>query len=491
MSTHTFLKASRILPAFLLAAACAPCATAAPPKAEEVWLGMYLGKLKVGYTHVRQEQVSFRGKTAIRTESSARTEMTVLGAKMTQDIRTTVHSDLETRPIYQEFEMSSGGKATKVTAEFGADAIECKLRTEAGDTSKRIPIPKGVSLVGDSYTPLQGEEMAVGAKYERKAFNPLTLTLDDLTIQVEREETIVHAGRKVAVLVVQTKTPVADLTTYQSKADGQPVRIEAAMGITMVREPREQAMGIQPAEYRPPQDFAVLTSVRANMDLPDDGKLQSLDIRISGLPDKGFVLTDQRQQVQGDGKGVTDGVTFLIRASRFVESRSALLPVTDASLQSYLKPASYIDSDAASIREQAQKIVGSEKNLYRASSLIREWVSARMKPKSDMGILRPASDVLKSPSGVCRDYAVLFAALARASGIPTRIIGGLVFSRGDFYYHAWNEVWTGGAWVPFDATVETDFVDATHIKLTEGDATDMFRLGKVIGQLKAEIIAYE
>ncbi len=112
--------------------------------------------------------------------------------------------------------------------------------------------------------------MAVGARYERKAFNPLTLTLDDLTIHVEREETIVHAGRKVAVLVVQTKTPVADLTTYQSKADGQPVRIEAAMGITMIREPREPAMGIQPAEYRPPQDFAVLTSVRANMDLPDD-----------------------------------------------------------------------------------------------------------------------------------------------------------------------------------------------------------------------------
>lgn len=103
-------------------------------------------------------------------------------------------------------------------------------------------------------------------------------------------------------LVILTKTPVAELTTYQSLEDGQVLRIDAAMGITMLREPREKAMGIQPAEYRPPQDFAILTSVRSNVDLPSTGKLRRLHIRLIGLPDETFVLEDSRQRVLERGR---------------------------------------------------------------------------------------------------------------------------------------------------------------------------------------------
>ncbi len=92
--------------------------------------------------------------------------------------------------------------------------------------------------------------------------------------------------------------------------------------------------------------------------------------------------------------------------------------------------------------------------------------------------------------GVCRDYAILFAALARNRGIPAKVVAGLTCVDGSFYYHAWVECFVG-EWVPFDATLPTDFVDATHIKLAEGDATSMFGMAKVIGSLKAKIISYE
>jgi len=94
--------------------------------------------------------------------------------------------------------------------------------------------------------------------------------------------------------------------------------------------------------------------------------------------------------------------------------------------------------------------------------------------------------VIKSKRGVCRDYGILFAALARSAGIPSRIAAGLLYTDGAFYYHVWTECYVG-EWVPFDATLPTDFVDATHIKLAEGDAPTMFGLAKVIGSLKAEI----
>jgi hypothetical protein len=61
---------------------------------------------------------------------------------------------------------------------------------------------------------------------------------------------------------------------------------------------------------------------------------------------------------------------------------------------------------------------------------------------------------------------------------------------GHFYYHAWVESYVG-EWVAFDATLKSDFVDATHIKLAEGDATNMFEMAPVFGTLKAEIIKFE
>jgi hypothetical protein len=113
-----------------------------------------------------------------------------------------------------------------------------------------------------------------------------------------------------------------------------------------------------------------------------------------------------------------------------------------------------------------------------------------MRSKGDVGIVRSSLDVLHTKTGVCRDYAILYTALARSAGIPTKVVSGLVFWQGKFYYHAWAESYTG-RWTPVDATLPTDFVDATHIKFAEGDATSMFSLARLMGVIKAEILKVE
>lgn len=458
---------------------------------KETWLGMYLGKLKLGFTVINVDKVEFNGKPAIKVESTAKTEMIVLGSKMIQNIRTTIYSDLNTQPVYEEFRMSSGGKTTLVTADFKKDQILCRLMTDAGESKKSIPIPAGTQLIGDSYTPITGGKLTVGLKFNRKSFNPLTLALDDLNVSVDREETLDFGGKKVKAIVITTKTPMADLTTYQSIDDDETLKIEAPMGISMVRETREAALGIEPGEYHPPQDFAVLTSVRANVDLPVRGQLKRLQIRLSGIPAQFPIISDDRQKATSSSGADTRTVTYVIHAAEFDSTKAVSLPITTENVKQNLSASAYVESDSPEVIQRAKQVIGNETNVYKAAQRIRKWVNKLMKPKGDMGILRPATDVLKNPSGVCRDYTVLFAAIARAAGIPTRITGGLVFARGDFYYHAWNEVWTGASWVPFDSTLTTDFVDATHIKLTEGDVTDMYRMGKIIGQLKAEIVTYQ
>jgi len=200
------------------------------------------------------------------------------------------------------------------------------------------------------------------------------------------------------------------------------------------------------------------------------------------------VIADARQNatlVLRDGGKLT--VDYEIKARRFDARRSLSLPIRKPELAGFLDEAPYLEVSDPAIQAAAKEIVGGEKKAYAAALKISRWVNANMKSQADIGVVRSAAEVLKSRRGVCRDYAILFAGLARAAGIPTRLAAGLVYLNGSFYYHVWGESFAG-EWAPLDPTIEGDFVDATHIKLAQGEATSMFEMAKVIGALKAEVM---
>ncbi|MCC6484833.1 MAG: transglutaminase domain-containing protein [Armatimonadetes bacterium] len=458
----------------------------------EMWFGMYLGETKLGYTVLRTEKAGFEGAPALKSDSTVHTESVMMGAKMIQNIRTTVYTALSSsRPLYEEFRMSSGGKTTEVFARFEDDVVEARMVTGTGETKKSIPIPPGVKLVGDAYNPVEGETVKPGASFTQYSFNPLTLSIDKMNIRVERIQKMTLDGKEVDAAVVVTKSAMADLTTYQTLDGAEVIRIDAPMGIEMRRETQQEATSSVSSGYTPPKDLAVATSVSAGRHLAS-GAFRELRVTLSGVPQRSFVISDSRQRVEKIKSDDTLTVTYFITAEDYSEAQSGTLPVpATGRFQKYLSSEPYVEADSDAIKSQSRRIAGERRNIYDAACRIRRWIYEEMTPQANMGILRPATDVLKNRAGVCRDYAILFAALARAAGIPTRIVNGLILSRGRFYYHSWDEVWTGNTWLAFDSTLPTDRVDASHIKLTEGDATDMFRMGKVIGQLDAQILDYK
>ena len=60
---------------------------------------------------------------------------------------------------------------------------------------------------------------------------------------------------------------------------------------------------------------------------------------------------------------------------------------------------------------------------------------------------------LKTKSGICGDYSVLFATMCRAQGIPCVVVEGYVTADGDVY-HAWNQVYYNKEWHFFDTTFD-------------------------------------
>jgi transglutaminase-like putative cysteine protease len=104
-----------------------------------------------------------------------------------------------------------------------------------------------------------------------------------------------------------------------------------------------------------------------------------------------------------------------------------------------------------------------------------------------------ASDTLSSREGDSRHKAIVYTALARSVGIPTRLVSGIVYSVGAFRYRMWAESFVG-SWVPLDPEASDSFVDALHIKLEEHrdyDPAKVVAMQAVVTHMKGEVLSHK
>ena len=143
------------------------------------------------------------------------------------------------------------------------------------------------------------------------------------------------------------------------------------------------------------------------------------------------------------------------------------------------------------MRTTAAEIVGEVTDPWSRAMAIYEWVYANIEKESTVSI-PSALEVLQNRRGDCNEHTILFAALARSVGIPTRVALGVVWSdRLDgFYYHAWPEVHVG-RWIWMDPTLGQPIADATHVKLLTGGIDKWPELISFLGRLQIEVTELE
>lgn len=138
-------------------------------------------------------------------------------------------------------------------------------------------------------------------------------------------------------------------------------------------------------------------------------------------------------------------------------------------LAPFLTPNQYVIIDDR-IRELAGRIVGEEKNPVLASRKLYDWVLANI----DYWVKDPANKkaspagsteyCLTTKTGNCTDFHSLWTSLARASGIPARMVYGSFFKAeldgqdADQSYHCWPEFYAPKVgWIPHDVAVADIF----------------------------------
>ena len=88
---------------------------------------------------------------------------------------------------------------------------------------------------------------------------------------------------------------------------------------------------------------------------------------------------------------------------------------------------------------------------------------------NDLSVKSGAIPTFNSKSGICFDYACLYAAMCRANNIKVRIITGQGFNGSSWVSHAWNQVYIEGEnkWINVDPTflIGGDYFDSKRFTI--------------------------
>ncbi len=442
---------------------------------EDQWMGIYSGRDKVGYSHV-----TFKPKNEnLEVNEETRLKMNILGSNQEVEIKSAY---LLNKYLIQSFEFSMNAGKVNLHAEGRREGKELKIEISSvsGRVNTTLTITKEPIAPPILFKWLSDQKPSVGKKYEVALFDPaLILTGKDAkglnaTLSIEDEEQITIPLGNFKTYRVKMEF-MNSQSTYWITKEGEMIKEASPLGLVSLREPKEKAL----TEPLKDLDIVQKTAISSNAKLDNPRSIRLLRVKIDGIE------SPNELDIQGNGQSMENGIVE-IRQSDLSKVIPYDIPYSGEAYKSYTESTSLVQSDSPKIVEESVEILNGEKNSLSAARKINDWVYRNVK-KAPTVSLPNALDVLETKRGDCNEHAALFAALSRAAGIPTKIVFGVIYVEGKFYYHAWNEVFVGG-WIPIDTTFGQLPADASHIKFVEGDLDRGSEIIKLVGKIKIEIL---
>lgn len=464
----------------LLSISILPSTAAQRIREYDTWMGIYSGVVKMGYAHELLKPDTFEGKSVYRWNRSIVYRYKVGSEKHDLDYSTTYIMDDHFQPLLYAITDISGDCKKSYEARFLGKSISYKALIDGKTTKKTVDIPKGTDFSANCKYLTGANEFSVGQKLELTYFFLPDAHIYSVDTTVLRNEKLELIGKSYDTTVVSLNYSQPE---FDWLLDGQLVRQDTTcIGIRWIAEPKEKAVNGVGTSY--PDIYAVQSKWVTSA--PDS--VTSMVARISGLMDKQQAVSDERQTV----KAISDEVfEYSIVAAVFDPSKSLSLPINQEEVNKWKDASPSIQSDDPEITALAKQIVGDETNAYRAASKLRDWVYKNIEYKDNSPTKESAVEILKAKNGVCRHKAILYTALARAAGIPTKLVQGIISMKTSFESHMWAESYVG-KWVALDPTRYSDFVNATCIKFADGNMEDLWCSwnNRYIPAINLDVISY-
>lgn len=244
-----------------------------------------------------------------------------------------------------------------------------------------------------------------------------------------------------------------------------------------------------------PEPVTLRSVMRANVAVPDELRLESMEIEFKFKHDDGDGIPPLADNnAYHDVRKLNDGYQLTLKSARMAESAAAMpYPLKEISddAKPFLAPTAMCQSDDEDLARVAKTLANGKDNAAQVTRAIIRYVERRLSGGSGDTGAASAKQAWLEKQGDCTEHAALFVALARAAGLPARNAGGLTYltmgeDGGMFGFHAWAEVWLG-EWVPVDTTVGELGTSARYILSEYDEPGSTHGRGRASRMLEQEI----
>ena len=445
-----------------------------PPLAEQ-WFGIYVDNERVGFYRQKISELA----DGYRMEGDGSVHMKVMGFSKEASTRETylVAKNLTLRSF--DVEQTINGVSSRVSGKSGDGSLRVKSESNGKISEKQFKY-RGELYPGPALNifPLM-HDVTAGKSYKTSTFDAEEGKIKEVKIDILGEEKTPDGYP--ALKLRNNLYPFVSNDIWVD-AQGQTLMESVREGLVTTKAEDPKLLGpfvgaLVVSKKDLIYDFSM---VRVDPPIRDPARLTGLTIEINGWSDALPLLQGGGQSAEKSGAG-----RIVVKTGTAVPSPPA--PSAAATQEAYLKPADKIESDAPEIVAKAKELTTEKKYARGIASTLAAWTADWLKDTVEDGGGALAS--LKGRSGNCQTHARLYTALARASGIPTRFVSGLVYQEGKgFLYHSWTESLLGDAWVAVDPTYSQLPADPTHIKFFEGSAQDdMAPIIAIIGRIRITV----
>jgi hypothetical protein len=438
---------------------------------KESWDAVYLNKSRVGFFHTQVIPKKDKDRDLINVQIDMYLTFKRAGDSVSMEY---LYGTIET-PEGQVLRLDTRTLASKKEMRSHGDVVDGKMTLilEGSGQPQQLTIPWGPDVRGPygAEMSIARKPMSPGETREVKVFIPELNKIGVTRLAAQAVETVSVGGN-----VKQELLRVDQITLVDGKPSPgleQTLHVDSAGQIRRTMNSSFGGMEV----YRTTKEFATKNITGAKLDLaaaalmkvkrkiqsPTESREMVYNVRMTGDQPAQVFPNDPRQTL-------TPGADA--RSARLVVRTlgpEAGEPGAETVDEQFLRPNAFINSEDKLVVAHATKATAGISDPWLKAVAIEHWVFQNMKKKNFETAFAPASEVARDLEGDCSEHSVLTAAMCRASGLPSRVVTGMVYDEPHqgFGFHMWDEVYVNRRWVAIDAAFDESQVDATHIKLSD------------------------
>jgi hypothetical protein len=451
----------------------------------ETWMNVFLLGEKIGYTENTIKNTFISGTEYLNFSSYSFLKIQRFTEEIIIENTANEFTDYNLNPVQFTFlkSDSQSGKET-VHGTILGNTLEITVLSNIDEQHKTYTLPEDFSFESTEKCRMIIKGLSPGLNRSFSIYDPEELEFVSVSVEVLGKMHIEYNNNEIEVFEIRSTykyNSEISVTEYVTE-EGETLKIDmSSLGIYFEAVSKEEAVsdfkGYGLLEiFIPVDDFIPLSVKKLELELiTEDPSLIDL------FPEDDYQKTDREN--------------MNISITEYTPEDSIGLPYDfNENTLPFINPTRFIQSDDEAIINLAHEITGGEKNIWTAASKIYFWLTENIEGSYEISFAS-AKEVLELRKGDCTEYSVLFAALARAYGIPAKVCVGMVYNQTNgFVLHAWNEVFTG-KWQPVDSALGQLYPDATHIKVYSGvmDSIMEYSLNvqKLMGKISFKVVSYE